>query len=208
MELTELVHKPNKRVYQKKSGLLTVVGTAAQVWEDLDRFGQAHTGDILVVNEIAPYFKYCYDLPVNHVATMHPDYMPHWMAITIIKDENVLTHANKEGGNCDIVWNLTGVTNSGNFGALVGVMMGYDPVVMCGIPCDGSPYFYSPPDFVQHMMARETGVSREGWRFLFPYLKGRVFSMSGWTRDNLGEPPGYGSKPKAKKTARRTRKAE
>ncbi len=85
--------------------------------------------------------------------------------------------------------------------------LGADEVILCGCPLDQPGYFPGEAKVPQHVMCErigDHGVSRIGipvqetriikaYRSRFKQLaetefKGRVFSMSGFTRDCLGEP--------------------
>lgn len=83
------------------------------------------------------------------------------------------------------VWPTTKGTSS-FFGTSVAVALGYDEITLAGIPMDTAGYFYGPPspqnDFSNPHM-------REYWVENTPAWEGKVSSMSGWTRDLLGEPP-------------------
>lgn len=95
----------------------------------------------------------------------------------------------------------TGATSAGK-GARIGLAMGYEPVVLCGAPMDSSGYF--PGESVLgaqighdcHRIGhpdKATHRSIVGYRDKFARLAagefaGRVFSMSGYTREKLGAP--------------------
>lgn len=95
----------------------------------------------------------------------------------------------------------SGATSAGK-AALMGLDMGYEPVILVGCPMDGSGY--SPREGQVSQMAscqrigdrsvqdrstirRYKAKMRELAATTF---KGKVFSMSGYTRDLLGAPPG------------------
>ena len=94
--------------------------------------------------------------------------------------------------------------------AKLAFLLGFDEAILCGCPLDGSGYFPGEADVPQHVNCLRIGDSGmaygmqvsvqesriiKGYRANFKALaegefKGRVFSMSGFTRDQLGEPPG------------------
>lgn len=96
----------------------------------------------------------------------------------------------------------TGATSAGK-GVRIGLAMGYDPIILCGAPMDGSGYF--PGESVKgarisHDCHRVGDPARQEHRTIMGYrdkfarlaareFNGRVFSMSGYTRELLGEPP-------------------
>jgi hypothetical protein len=76
--------------------------------------------------------------------------------------------------------------------------LGFDEVILCGAPMDGSGYF--PGECTKVIdcprigdPARQQHRAIEGYRRKFkekfaPRYRGRLFSMSGFTRDVVGEP--------------------
>lgn len=95
----------------------------------------------------------------------------------------------------------SGATSAGKAG-LIGLAMGFDPIVLCGCPMDGSGYHAD-----EGKVTVESGMQRVGdpkmqdrstirrYRDQMASLamstfKGKVFSMSGFTRQHLGHPPG------------------
>lgn len=94
----------------------------------------------------------------------------------------------------------TGATSAAK-GARMALEVGYEPVILCGCPLDSSGYFKGEDRVVGHDCRRVGDPAQighrtiEGYRRKFAKLaesefKGRVFSMSGLTRELLGPPPG------------------
>lgn len=94
----------------------------------------------------------------------------------------------------------SGATSAGK-AALIGIAMGFYPVVLCGCPMDGSGYDKSEAK-VRHdpSCARVGDPTKQDRRIIKSYhekmvalartdFKDRVFSMSGFTRAHLGAPP-------------------
>ncbi len=93
--------------------------------------------------------------------------------------------------------------------AKIGFRLGFDEAILCGCPMDGSGYFPGEADVPQSVMCLRIGdkgtafgtttpvqetriirAYRERLKILADTeFKGRVFSMSGYSRDCLGEPP-------------------
>jgi len=65
--------------------------------------------------------------------------------------------------------------------------MGYDEIILAGIPCDDSPRFFDPPGKRHEAFGRET-VWDEWLRAKNAVFDGKVKSLSGNTRTWLGEP--------------------
>ena len=92
----------------------------------------------------------------------------------------------------------TGATSAAK-AARIGLAMGFAPIILCGCPMDGSGY--SPAEAqIKHDCARighasaqklniVEGYKRKMARLAEGEFKGKVFSMSGYTRAVLGGPP-------------------
>ena len=94
--------------------------------------------------------------------------------------------------------------------AKLAMMLGYDEVILCGCPLDQPGYFPGEAKVPQHVscqrigdhgIAYGLGIPVQETRIVKAYrsrfkelaageFKGKVFSMSGFTRDQLGPPPG------------------
>lgn len=95
----------------------------------------------------------------------------------------------------------SGATSAGK-AALIGIKLGYHPVVMCGCPMDGSGYSFDEAIVSQDKSCQRVGdPSVQDRRSIRAYrerlvalaqteFKGKVFSMSGFTREHLGAPNG------------------
>lgn len=95
----------------------------------------------------------------------------------------------------------SGATSAG-VAAKIGLAMGFEWIVLCGCPMDGSGYF-NPEEtggFDHRVNVRIGDPEKQGHRTVDGYrrkmkaladgeFKGRVFSMSGYTREILGAPP-------------------
>lgn len=95
----------------------------------------------------------------------------------------------------------TGATSVGK-ATMMGLDMGYAPIVICGAPMDGSGYFSGESETggkIKHDCIRIGDPSKQDTRVLDRYrktfaelaqgeFKGKVFSMSGFTRTCLGAP--------------------
>jgi len=94
----------------------------------------------------------------------------------------------------------SGATSAGK-AALIGIAMGFHPIILCGCPMDGSGY--DPAEAVvpqDRSCARIGDAAMQNRRTIMGYreklislartvFKDKVFSMSGFTRQHLGTPP-------------------
>jgi hypothetical protein len=85
--------------------------------------------------------------------------------------------------------------------AMIGLAMGFNPIILCGCPFDGSGYSFeaAEPRLDPNMPRIGSATDQDKavikkYRFILARLaqyefKDRVFSMSGYTRAHLGPPP-------------------
>lgn len=92
-------------------------------------------------------------------------------------------------GQTDFIWGIEkgGGGTSGLFGAILALALGYDKVVLAGIPLDDQGHFYDPPDKTSGGF--KSSFIRNEWKKVKEiYFNDRIRSLSGWTREFLGEP--------------------
>lgn len=168
-----------------------VVGGAECVHRDLAALG-GWTPDIVIV--------------VNDIGAIYPHRIDHWMSVHAGKFHEIPDHPKgwgwlrqrkAAGGNADFTtwtnrhkaeladrviygWNRG---SSGMSAVGVALELGADTVVLCGIPMDPTGHFFDKEPWV----ACED--HREAWTNRIEKMRGRVWSMSGWTRELLGSPP-------------------
>ena len=114
--------------------------------------------------------------PVKFMATYHPEDIPE--AVRRRKkiggnvDYKVVSH--EAGPGIDIIEPYEAPSGSSALLAtLFAIREGYELIILCGCPLNEAAYV----------------CFQEGWTKMKGRLKGRVFSMSGWTREFLGDPP-------------------
>ena len=185
-----------------KKGSLLIIGPAACMWDDIGRYDKHHQGDRMGINDASIYYadrmsilepEFYYTVHLEHVVSLHPEWIPmfahmqQWMG-TKIGWAPPITHSNQPGTGVQEVWPLTrdGAT-SGLFGILIALMMGYEKIVLAGMPCDATSHFYDPPSLANDFYGREDAHA-EFIRARDAVFNGRVKSLSGNTKLWLGEP--------------------
>ena len=173
-----------------------VVASAKCVWDDLDRLG-VHGGkdnngwDILCINDVVMH----YPGRVAHLYSNKNRLLDAWLAArreTIggfrVKDWGPveMTHSCSIGGQHSWPWPGNGTSALG--AVYTALALGYDPVVLCGIPLDNSPHYFDP-DWIKSNFEREVGgkdAQMKYWGNAMKAFRGRVTSMSGRTKELLG----------------------
>lgn len=177
------------------SGALLILGGARCVWEDvaaLPGFSAAEPfgkwpGDIMAVNDVGMHVHQF----IRHWVTLHEDYMAGWHAYRYGHNYgnrgHVYTHGKKPNPAIQFVWDLPARGgSSGLFACYAALLMGYDRIVLAGVPMDGSGHFFDPPWVNQSQFGRADRIEWEWARE--NVFANRVRSLSGITRDMLGAP--------------------
>ena len=128
---------------------------------------------------------------VRHWVTLHSEYMAGWKQYRekhLYGSGNpAMTHSYKDKPGIDVLWrigNLGGT--SGLFACFVGLMLGYERIVLAGVPMTNDGHYFDPP--WQRSDFEDKAVAIVWKQAALNIFKGRVTSLSGRTRDWLGEP--------------------
>lgn len=156
---------------------LLILGSAPCLAEDLSRVPAQGRYDVMAIGLDA--VDRC-ALPLKYIATNHVE------DIEPIRRRRAAFGGNldyrlvcyRQAPGVDIVQPLGPVSGSSAIlGAVAGITMGYRKIVLCGCPLTGNAPEGNPYE-----------AFRPGWEAEAGRVKGRVFSMSGWTREFLGGP--------------------
>lgn len=182
---------------------LIVCGDAECIWRDLEAFGaRDNTGrgkvkkegwDILTVNKIVEVMP----ANVEHAYSNAPRVLK--VALAARRDEytrefgnEIQTHSCQEGSKWRWPWGGHGTSGLG--AVLVGLGLGYDRIVLCGLPLDDGPHNGEPPwrktAFATSEAAGSVTDDRDShWKRAIELgFDKKVRSMSGRTRAWLGAP--------------------
>ena len=172
-----------------KSGDLLIMGSAACLWDDLSRYDHLHYGDRMAVN----YALVHYMERLDHGVTLHADFMYGLAFKQFFLGAHkgwpvIQTHAHMPNHAVKHVWPLTrdGGT-SGLFGVLIGLLLGYERIILAGSPVDDSPSFYYPYSHPDVSYGRQV-IHDEWQRAIQGCFGGKVKSLSGNTKIWLGGP--------------------
>lgn len=176
------------------TGTLVIAASGRCVWEDLERYGMAKNHDdhphIMAVNDMIMY----YPGRIDHAYSNNHAYLSKWCEAR--RDQYLTkygpvkhTHSNKTGGRH--TWPWPGHGTSSLNAVYTGIGLGYDRIILCGVPLDDSGHFFEPPwigtNFVAEVRDRDGGPKY--WKNARDRIfKGQVQSMSGRTRELLGAP--------------------
>lgn len=168
-----------KKHYKDNRKRLVVIGGASCVYEDLKNYSPPEDAKVMVINDAGV----AYNGRVDYWVTLHSEKLKKWqeqrpaslnqdyISVGCIKNKNVkLDKITKDWGG-----------SSGLFACKVGLELGFDHIVLCGVPMDTRPNIFRPE---QGCWPSAIGF-REGWEKHLTEIRGKVFSMSGWTKEQL-----------------------
>jgi hypothetical protein len=156
------------------------------VWDDYAKV-RPWKGEIMAVNDIGMHLHE----RVRHWVTLHAEYMPGWMAFRrghlYGSGDQPMVHSNKARPGVDVVWPMGQLGGtSGLYACFVGLMLGYSEIVLAGVPMTGSGHYFDPPWVGSQFQDRANELV---WKWAnLNVFEGRVKSLSGLTKEWLGEP--------------------
>ena len=166
------------------SGLLIVVGSGRGVWDDLS---ETPKGDIMAVNDIGMHLPY----PLAHWYSNDDKMLPHWIRArrpryVIDYPSNMRTHTCGEGPEGIEKWPWPGGGTSGLGAVFTGLALGYEQIIICGMPLDNGPHYFDSPHTKTNFGNQVPGDRPRFWTHARDNIfQGRVKSMSGRTKKLL-----------------------
>jgi hypothetical protein len=155
--------------------------------QEINNFTRSQAG-IIAINGMILFWP----RRVHHGVSMHPAELRLWKELRAIyggdRDPGVvLTHSYKPPG--DVVWDIHGAINgtSALLAVMVGLALGYEKIILAGVPMDGGGHLYDPPG-TESTQFTQDWLEAEWKQISAVYFNDRVRSLSGRTRDWLGAP--------------------
>lgn len=165
-----------------------IVGAGRGVWEDI-RSASAYLKDpeVFAINLMIPA------VPVIHHAVSHhadclADLVRYRKRHARLKAQPFVSHSSYADPEIDRVWADMRDGDSSLLAARIAVALGSKRVILAGVPLDGSGHVYDDPVEDPLEPAYSFTKYRQVWERYLGELTGRVFSMSGATRELLGAP--------------------
>lgn len=183
--------------YKGKS--VVVCADGAGVWDELEAFGcRSDQGKGCVAKEGWDF------LMVNKIGEVFPGRIEHWYSNST-RALSRFMHARRDeyqkefsepnhSHSCEIgakwFWPWPGEGTSGLGAVLTAIGLGYDRVVICGMPLNDGPHNGEPhwrgTKFASSEVKPDGAAERHWKKAIDKVLAGRVRSMSGRTKDWLG----------------------
>jgi hypothetical protein len=176
------------------SGRAVVMGCGRCIWDDLAQVKDLDRIGVIAINNMILHHKG----RVHHGVSMHPEEPNLWRALRPYyqgEGSHVHTHSYMKHGKiglseCDVIWGIiegSGGGTSGILATMIGLALGYDEIILAGVPLDNSGHFYDPPGLEVKTFGSDF-IKIEWTNTANNYFQGRVKSLSGWSRELLGGP--------------------
>lgn len=182
------------------SGRLVVCGDGRCLWDDIEKLGYSNLADrgcivakdahFMVVNQAGEKFPGA----IEHWYSNDAKNMTHWIKSRRPEYEKIFpfsgnTHSNNAGHKYH--WPFHGPGSSGLNAVLVGLALGYDEIILCGMPLDDSGHNGEPhwrgTNFTREVADTKNGDMNTAWKQAMKFaFQGKVKSMSGRTKEWLG----------------------
>jgi hypothetical protein len=168
------------------SGGVMIIGGGRSMWDDYEKaMALCPKWHTIIVNCAG----FVIDRPVEHLFSWH------WAQISAIKkfrlaewpDCKAIVHSNKKNGKVDCVWDFSGERSVSGLAAIdLAFLLGYNKVILVGIPQDNSGYFYKSPKMINTDLFDRDRL-REVTKLASEY-SGKIRSFSGHTKEVYGYP--------------------
>lgn len=181
----------------QSSGSLLIVGPARCVWDDLETVHPS-SFEVMAINDIGIHLP----MPIEHWFSCHGDRLHLWRQcrkprFRVMDRDQIKLHTCIGSHQHVHTWPWPGHGSSGLNAIYTGLALGYDNIVLAGVPLDSSGHYFNPPD--DHPLKRLdprpnwSNFENEGKERVWLNARDRVFhgrvkSLSGRTRDWLGSP--------------------
>jgi hypothetical protein len=184
---------------------LIIVGSGRCVWDDLEQLHKFRTkeitDDVMCINDMIMF----YPGDITHCVSCDAPMLPKWWAARrppyksqFSKVPRFHTVNNYQGVKGVETWEFQGAGTSGLLACKVGLELGYDEIILCGVPIDNDGHFWEAPwgktNFQREIADSKGNIRGDGRKYWTrardTYFEGRVTSMSGNTRKILGAPVG------------------
>lgn len=190
MTLEDLGVKLNYPDFKPCSGKLLIVASGRCVWDDLERYARDQeihfNGDVMAVNDVGMHLP----CELTHWYSNDWKMLPKWVEARRPRFKKkygpVQTHSCY--GGAKYVWPWPGHGTSSLNAVYTGLALGYDEIVLAGVPLDNSGHYFDPP-WVNSNFSNE--VPNKGGQLRYwnrQIFEGKVKSLSGRTRELLGSP--------------------
>lgn len=171
-----------------------VLGAGFNLYKEYDEARARFPGaDIMAVNNSLIGLEWqirTEQIKITHWVSGHPE---HFYFGDIWMKDMAITHGDKDYPATKVVWPLNCDGSSGLLAVKVALLLGYDRIILCGIPLDDARRFYDHPNTVYRMA--DPAVHQSWMDFINAISQApegdqlvKICSMGGHTQKLFGGP--------------------
>lgn len=189
MGIGELGSRNQWPEFKPCTGTLLIAGCARNVWDDAQKVNWKSM-DIMTLNDMVMHWPGV----VKHAYSNDHRMLPQWVnarrpRYVIDYGQGIVTHTCQTGASTMKVWPWPGHGTSGLNACYTGLALGYERIILAGVPLDDSGHYWQAPwessNFNNEVSDRD-GEPRFWANAKRTVFDGRVVSLSGRTRELLG----------------------
>lgn len=170
-----------------------IAGTGKTLWDDLEPFrapartpaGLRPNWDLMTINVATVIIP----LKIQHVYSNHAESIQAWIDGRCARWKRQckpIGHTGNRNHRGNVFWGTPMQGTSALNACIVGHLMGYQRIVLCGVPLDDEGHVYDPP-WNKTSFTKEVPDRGDALRFWdMAKALGNVSSMSGRTKQYLG----------------------
>jgi len=179
----------DQRLEGKFSGALVICGSARCLWDDLDQI-TFNRPDYMAINLAGMFLPH----PVAHWYSNEWELLPKWSWLRKkMRDypdhKSIYLHTNNPNADPVInLWNWSPAGTSSLGAVLTGLALGYDRIMVCGVPLDNEGHFYDIPGQqtnFEDVVPDRNGVPRFWAECVETVFDGKVSFASGRIREMI-----------------------
>lgn len=166
-----------------RAGVVVVAGSGRTLWSDLHPIG--HYGyDAMAVNDAIMHFPF----RLIHAYSNAAERLPLWVGARRedlqARDGVIEQHHCRSFWQAGTFWPWPGHGTSGLNAVYTAIGLGYEKVIVVGMPLDNTGHYFDPPWRGNPDYKSE----RRYWLSVADILRGVVVGVSGWLADTFGRP--------------------
>lgn len=166
-----------RAAYKTRRRRAIILGGGDCLKSDLEAYGPISDDvSVFVINDAGHH----YPGRIDHWVSLHPEKLRMWRSKRKVGNQDYQVHAHimhVDGGVTRATPDWGG--SSGLLACKVALELGFDHIVLAGVPMQQTPHFFGGPKW------EEAKYYQQAWEKHLAELIGKVFSMSGWTKELL-----------------------
>lgn len=149
---------------------LLVISSGRCVWDDVEKVTPLiGKHDTLAINDMIMFWPY----DLNYAASWHPDLLVSYIKVRTYKGvrNRPVTYGPKPFTGVDHAGRFYegNIETSGMYGACIGLYLGYDKIILAGVPFDNTCHFYDAP--MDHRILKACPYYNRPHKYNYPATK-------------------------------------